>query len=108
MSLYLEQYMFGPLMFISPIYGGQLWDGVVAYAAYQGIRMVLALGIKPGGQLTNICLNRSIPKFVWRSRMGILRGEFEMTRKHLFCTVLEDLVVGGTGGAPDWSCVCEG
>ena len=49
--------MFGPLMFISPIYGGQLWDGVVAYVAYQGIRMVLALGIKPAGQLTNICLN---------------------------------------------------
>jgi hypothetical protein len=44
-------------MFISPIYGGQIWEGVVAYVAYQGIRMVLALGIKPGGKMTDICLN---------------------------------------------------
>jgi hypothetical protein len=50
--------MFGPLMFTSPTYDGQLWDGVVAYVAYQGFRMVLALVIKPGGQLTNMCLNK--------------------------------------------------
>jgi hypothetical protein len=38
--------MFGPLMFITPIHGSQIYKSVLSYVSYQWIRMVLAFGKK--------------------------------------------------------------
>jgi hypothetical protein len=49
--------MFGPLIFITPIHVYKILKRVVSYVANQGVRMMRALGIKPGCKMTDIRLN---------------------------------------------------
>jgi hypothetical protein len=45
--------MFGPLMFITPIYVYKILERVVSFVANQWIRMMRALGIKPSCKMTD-------------------------------------------------------
>jgi hypothetical protein len=48
--------MIGSLMFVRPIHGGQVCEGVVGNVTDRWIWVEMAFGIKTGGEMKCICL----------------------------------------------------